>query len=105
MSYDHEFFKQLTSEKVQVRFSHGHPIREWHKPPGVRNEALDRRAYALAVLYARTVPWEILARSAPPEPPTPPDRGAPSASNSRAALAAAPTTKRIVHRPTRFRMR
>ena len=55
-AYDHEFFKQLTSEKVQTRFVKGHPIREWHKPPGARNEALDRRAYALAVLYSRAIP-------------------------------------------------
>jgi phage terminase large subunit GpA-like protein len=64
-AYDHEYFRGLTSEKVQTRFSKGHPIREWHKPPGARNEPLDRRAYALAVLYSRSVPWEILARSAP----------------------------------------
>ena len=69
ISYDHEFFKQLTSEKVKTRFVKGHPVREWHKPPGVRNEALDRRVYALAVLYSRGVPWERLAATAPTERP------------------------------------
>jgi phage terminase large subunit GpA-like protein len=99
MSYDHQFFKQLTSEKVQIRFSRGHPICEWHNPRGVCNEALDRRAYALAVLYARTVPWEILARSAPSEPKPKEEQ-----------TAAAPTTvakppQRPAGRRVRFRIR
>jgi phage terminase large subunit GpA-like protein len=34
----------------------GHPVRYWFKPSGVRNEALDRRVYALAALYARPFP-------------------------------------------------
>jgi phage terminase large subunit GpA-like protein len=34
----------------------GHPVRYWFKPSGKRNEALDRRVYALAALYARPVP-------------------------------------------------
>ena len=69
MSYDYDYFKGLTCEQVQTRFVKGHPVREWHKPPGVRNEPLDRRAYALAALYCRAVPWEILVRAAPSEPP------------------------------------
>ncbi|MGH7873000.1 MAG: phage terminase large subunit family protein, partial [Candidatus Binatia bacterium] len=75
IAYNKDFFKQLTSEKVHTRFVKGHPVREWHKPPGVRNEALDRRAYALAVLFSKNIPWEILARSAPTErpPELPPD--------------------------------
>jgi phage terminase large subunit GpA-like protein len=33
----------------------GHPLRYWFKPSGSRNEALDRRVYALAALHARPV--------------------------------------------------
>lgn len=69
MAYDGDFFRQLTCEQVQTKFVRGFPVREWHKPQGVRNEALDRRAYALAALYSRQVPWEILVRNAPTEPP------------------------------------
>jgi phage terminase large subunit GpA-like protein len=75
--YDEAFFRQLTAEQVRTRYIKGHPVREWHKPPGVRNEALDVRVYALAALYSRSVPWEILARSAPSEPPLAPEGSAP----------------------------
>jgi phage terminase large subunit GpA-like protein len=68
-SYALEFFEQLTAEKVRVKFRNGRPYRYWFKPAGVRNEALDRRVYALAALNSRPVPWEILARSGPKEPP------------------------------------
>jgi phage terminase large subunit GpA-like protein len=104
ISYDHEFFKQLTSEKVKTRFVKGHPIREWHKPPGVRNEALDRRVYALAVLYSRGVPWERLAAAAPTEPPpetTPPPTSSPASSPSPAA----PPAPRRPSRAVRFWIR
>jgi phage terminase large subunit GpA-like protein len=37
-------------------------VRYWFKPSGKRNEALDRRVYALAALHARPVPWEVLLR-------------------------------------------
>ena len=69
IDYDESYFAQLTAEKVRTRYRKGHPIREWHKPPGARNEALDLRVYALAALNSRPVPWEILARSAPTEHP------------------------------------
>lgn len=66
-AYTADYFKQLTSEEVRTRFVKGRPVREWHKPAGVRNEALDRRAYAHAVLLSRPVPWELLAKAAPTE--------------------------------------
>jgi phage terminase large subunit GpA-like protein len=66
VDYDEAFFKQLTAEQVRTRYIKGHPVREWHKPPGVRNEALDVRVYAIAALHSRSVPWEILARSVTP---------------------------------------
>jgi phage terminase large subunit GpA-like protein len=69
IAYQQEFFNQLTSEEVRTRFVHGHPVRYWFKPSGKRNEPLDRRVYALAALNARPVPWEVLLRAAPIEPP------------------------------------
>lgn len=104
LNYGEDYFKQLTSEKVQTRFSKGHPIREWHKPKGARNEALDRRAYALAVLYSRQVPWEILARSAPTEAPPQVDGNdkPPQAAPAQSAPAK-PTPQAL--RPVRFRVR
>jgi phage terminase large subunit GpA-like protein len=54
---------------VRTRFVRGHPVRYWFKPSGKRNEALDRRVYALAALHSRPVPWEVLLRAAPTEPP------------------------------------
>lgn len=111
MSYgegtNRDYFKQLTSEKVQTRFSKGHPIREWHKPAGVRNEALDCFSYALAALYSRAIPWEILARTAPTEPPEKPPEGGndkPPPSSTPAAAANKPP-QRLPFRPIRYRMR
>jgi phage terminase large subunit GpA-like protein len=71
-SYELEYFKQLTSEQVRTKLIKGHPARYWFLPAGRRNEALDRRVYAFAALHSRTVPWEVLARVAPTEPPTSP---------------------------------
>jgi phage terminase large subunit GpA-like protein len=56
--YQREYFEQLTSEEVRTHFVRGHPVRYWFKPSGLRNEALDRRVYALAALHARAVPLE-----------------------------------------------
>lgn len=47
---DPEWFKQLTAERLVVRYVKGQPVREWHKPDRARNEALDCRVYALAAL-------------------------------------------------------
>lgn len=46
-SYDEEYFKQLTAEKIIKRFHKGFVRREWVKTRA-RNETLDLRAYALA---------------------------------------------------------
>lgn len=73
IAYRQEYFKQLTSEQIRTRYVKGHPVRYWFLPAGQRNEALDRRVYALAAIHARPVPWEILARSAPTEPPERPE--------------------------------
>jgi phage terminase large subunit GpA-like protein len=70
VSYNETYFKQLTSEKVRTKFVKGFPVREWYKEQGIRNEALDRRVYAMCALHSRTVLWEVFARHAPAEPPS-----------------------------------
>jgi len=67
--FDLKYFQQLTCEYVKTKFIRGHAVREWFKPVGARNEAFDLMVYNFAALHARTVPWEILARGAPTEPP------------------------------------
>lgn len=47
---DPEYFKQLTVEKQVIRYVKGHAFREWVKPSGARNEALDTAVYAYAAL-------------------------------------------------------
>jgi phage terminase large subunit GpA-like protein len=74
-TFDLKYFQQLTCEYVKTKFLKGHAIREWHKPVGARNEALDLLVYNLAALHARRIPWEILARTAPSEPPERPPEG------------------------------
>jgi phage terminase large subunit GpA-like protein len=101
-----EYFNQLISEQVRTRFVRGHPVRYWFKPSGVRNEALDRRVYAMAALHARPVPWEVLLRAAPSEPPQPtlpPPDGGPSAPPPSSPLPA--PASRFERRRVRFRMR
>jgi len=55
LSTDQIFFEQLTSETVRVRYSRGFAVREWAKPPGARNEALDITSYAFAALQSLIV--------------------------------------------------
>lgn len=45
-----EWAKQMTAEKLVVRYVKGQPVREWHKHDKARNEAGDCRNYALAAL-------------------------------------------------------
>jgi len=47
---DPEWFKQITAERLNVRYVKGQPVREWIKPDRARNEALDCRNYAYAAL-------------------------------------------------------
>jgi phage terminase large subunit GpA-like protein len=64
-----EFFQQITVEKQVTRYVKGFPIREWVKPAGKRNEALDCLVYAYAALqflytkYHRKTIWEQLERA------------------------------------------
>jgi phage terminase large subunit GpA-like protein len=107
IAHQQEFFNQLTSEEVRTRFVHSHPVRYLFKPSGKRNEALDRRVYALAALHARPLPWEVLLRAAltepPPRPPSPPEGGSPPAPPPSSPLPAPAT--RFERRRIRFRMR
>jgi len=100
------FSTKLTSEEVCTRFVRGHPVRYWFKPSGKRNEALERRVYALAALHARPVPWEVLLRAAPtelpPRPPSAPEGGGPPA-NPSSPLPVPPS--RFERRRIRFRVR
>lgn len=65
---DDEFFRQLTSEKQQMRTVNGVPVREWVKKSSDRNEALDCAVYAYATLqwvarrYNRATMWDQLER-------------------------------------------
>lgn len=58
---DEDYFKQLTAEKLLVRYVKGQPIREWHKPDKARNEALDCRVYAYAALKIMVPSFRRLA--------------------------------------------
>jgi phage terminase large subunit GpA-like protein len=67
LSGDDEWCSQVTSEKQQLRYVKGFPVREWVKSPSARNEALDCMVYAYAALqlasrrYAKASMWEKLA--------------------------------------------
>lgn len=48
-----DYFDQLTIEyRKTVKNSRGYERKQWHKPAGARNEALDTAVYALAALHA-----------------------------------------------------
>ena len=49
MSYDEEYFHQITAEKLTTKFLKGFPHREWVKMRA-RNEACDNRVYNYAAL-------------------------------------------------------
>lgn len=58
---DAEWFKQITAEKLVIRYVKGQPVREWHKHDKARNEALDCRVYALAALKVNPPNFKRLA--------------------------------------------
>ncbi len=58
---DEEWYKQITAEKLTIRYIKGQPIREWSKPDRARNEALDCRVYALAALKIMQPSFKRLA--------------------------------------------
>jgi phage terminase large subunit GpA-like protein len=74
-----QWFEQLTAEIVQTKYVKGFPTRVYVLPSGVRNEALDCRVYAYAVLQGMNVRWgrmlELDANRRSPKsarPPKPP---------------------------------
>jgi len=73
--YDEVYFKQLVSERPVTRRANGVERRVYEKPPGVRNEALDCRKYALAALMSLgpvlPAPGAPGASAAPPRAPKP----------------------------------
>lgn len=61
-SYPAEFYKGLTAEEVRVKYTKGHPVREWHKRAAhVRNEPLDCRCYATGAMVSLNLNFEQLA--------------------------------------------
>jgi phage terminase large subunit GpA-like protein len=46
-----EVFEQLTAERLVTKYVRGHPVLQWVKPAGKRNEALDCAVYALAMAH------------------------------------------------------
>lgn len=59
--WDPEFFKQLTAERLVVRYVKGQPVREWRKNDRDRNEKLDCRVYAYAALKIMQPSFKQLA--------------------------------------------
>lgn len=92
-AFNAEYFRQLTSEQVQTRYSEGRPYRVWMLPPGLRNEALDTMVYALAARVATRYRLDVTAKptgrarpvpmtlrdpdTGKAEPVTPPPAGSP----------------------------
>lgn len=60
-AYDEEYFEQLTAERVVTKYSRGFPVRVWEKVKK-RNEALDRRVYAMAAFEIANVNMEAVER-------------------------------------------
>lgn len=60
LGYDEEYFAQLTSEEMRVRYHKGFPIQEFILPEGRRNEGLDIRVYANAAMLILQPAWDAL---------------------------------------------
>ncbi|MBT9168618.1 MAG: hypothetical protein DDT19_01965 [Syntrophomonadaceae bacterium] len=60
LSYDEQYFEQLTAEKIITRYVKGFPVREWHLPTGKKNEALDLRVISLAMLLVLNPSFDII---------------------------------------------
>lgn len=79
---DADWFKQLTAERLNVKYIKGQAVREWIKPDRARNEALDCRNYATAALKItnpnlQRLKERLIARMKSLQKPTPmPQKGA-----------------------------
>lgn len=69
-SFDDEFFKQLTAEKVVVKEIKGRYVRRYEKVPGRRNEGIDLYVYNHAALELLNPNWVKVAQNFQIEPPT-----------------------------------
>lgn len=56
-----EWTKQVTAEKLRVKYLRGQAVRYWWKPDKARNEALDCRVYATAALKIQQPSFKRLA--------------------------------------------
>lgn len=70
-AFNAEYFRQLTSEQVQTRYSEGRPYRVWMLPPGLRNEALDTMVYALAARVATRYRLDVMPKASGVTRPVP----------------------------------
>lgn len=69
-TFDDEFFKQLTAEKVVVKEIKGRYVRLYEKAPGRRNEGIDLYVYNHAALELMRPNWYKIAKSFVVEDPT-----------------------------------
>jgi len=53
-TYETSYFDMLTAERFVIKKKQGVPYKAWHLPKGKRNEALDVRAYNLALVEMLT---------------------------------------------------
>ncbi len=60
MSYDLEYFEQLTAERLIKKFVRGYPVRSWRKIRA-RNEILDITVYNFAALEILNPNWKKLS--------------------------------------------
>jgi phage terminase large subunit GpA-like protein len=67
-SYDLEYFEQLTSERKVREYVKGFARDTWIKKPGVRNEALDIRVYALVALLILNPVWSAIEKRLQSQP-------------------------------------
>jgi len=61
LSRDAPYFKQLAAEKKITKYIRGFRKREWTKPEGRRNEALDCRVYAYAAMVLAAPRFDKIA--------------------------------------------
>lgn len=73
--YNEDYFKQITAERLVVRYVKGQAVREWHKGDRDRNEKLDCRVYAYAALKLMQPSFKRLAErfGTPDRDQAPPD--------------------------------
>jgi phage terminase large subunit GpA-like protein len=108
--YEERYFKELTSEQVQIRMVKGVPRQVWVTTPGVRNEPLDCRVYARAAAAIvgmdryRERDWDALAKQfGPVQKRKEAPKKAPEASQEPESREAPAEPKQEPKKPTRKR--